>query len=304
MNNPAPILLFTYKRLTTLKESVNALQKNYLASESELYIFSDAAKNEVDKLVIKEVRTYLKTISGFKRIQIIEANVNKGLANSIIDGVSFVMKNFDEVIVLEDDLKVLPNFLLFMNQALSFYRDREDVFSISGYNYDFPVDKYNLFDNYFITRGCSWGWATWKNRWSHLNWDIKTYKDLNSKHFKRSFNFSGSDLHSMLIKQRFGKIDSWAIRWYYNQFIQNKLTVYPILSLIDNRGFDSEATHTKVFNRYKTNFMPNDKWDFNFNPETAVNKYYQEKIQYKFSVISRIVFGKGMTYLKKIGFLK
>jgi hypothetical protein len=48
----APILLFTYKRLETLKKTVDALLQNKLACESELFIFSDSHKNEIDKLIV------------------------------------------------------------------------------------------------------------------------------------------------------------------------------------------------------------------------------------------------------------
>lgn len=82
----APIILFAYKRLNTLKRTVDSLQHNMLKSESELFIFSDAAKTGKDVLAVEEVRAYLETISGFKSIRILEAKENKELANSIIEG--------------------------------------------------------------------------------------------------------------------------------------------------------------------------------------------------------------------------
>ncbi len=45
----APVLLFTYKRLDVLKQTITALQKNFLAGDTELFIFSDGPKNENDK---------------------------------------------------------------------------------------------------------------------------------------------------------------------------------------------------------------------------------------------------------------
>ena len=46
-------------------------KKNFLAKESELFIFSDGSKNESDSVKVREVRNYLKTISGFKSLNII-----------------------------------------------------------------------------------------------------------------------------------------------------------------------------------------------------------------------------------------
>lgn len=301
--NLAPIVLFTYKRVDVLKQSVAALQANYLAENSDLFIFSDAAKQDVDEEVVLAVRAYLKTIVGFKTVTIFEASNNKGLANSIIDGVTKVIAQYGRIIVLEDDLKTTPNFLTYMNHSLSRYDDRERVFSVSGYNYNFniPVD-YN-YDNYFSSRGCSWGWATWNNRWEKIDWNINNYGEIDSKSFRNSFNRSGSDLSQMLIKQREGIIDSWAIRWYYNQWKLGGITSYPVLSLIDNNGFDDNATHTKVFNRYKTTFMSSEKTNFVFSNEIDETSFYQKKIQSKFSVLNRIFWGRGMTILKNIGII-
>jgi len=47
----APIVLFVYNRPDHTRQTVEALQKNELAKESELFIYSDAAKNETAKLL-------------------------------------------------------------------------------------------------------------------------------------------------------------------------------------------------------------------------------------------------------------
>src|SRR5215217_607380 len=100
----APILLFVYKRFDTLERTVKALQKNDHANESELFIFSDGAKTEEDRTEINNIRSFLKTINGFKNVEIFESDENKGLSNSIISGVKQIINKYEKVIVLEDDL--------------------------------------------------------------------------------------------------------------------------------------------------------------------------------------------------------
>ena len=68
--NFAPIILFTYKRLDTLKKTILSLKKNKEAKKSELIIFSDGYKNDQDKNETLKVRKYIKEISGFKKIKI------------------------------------------------------------------------------------------------------------------------------------------------------------------------------------------------------------------------------------------
>ena len=112
-----PIVLFVYNRPWHTQQTIEALQKNDLASESELFIYSDAAKTEQDSLKVNEVRNYVHAIGGFKKITIIEREENWGLADSIIDGVTSIVNQYGKIIVLEDDLETSPFFLRFMNES-------------------------------------------------------------------------------------------------------------------------------------------------------------------------------------------
>lgn len=137
----------------------NVILFNYFkARESEHFIFSDGPKNEEAVAKVKEVREYLKTIDGFKKITIIERDRNWGLANNIIDGVTEIVNEYGKIIVLEDDLVTSPYFLRFMNEALEMYKDEERVFGITGYAY--PIKKDGLPSTFFMKDGGCWGWAT------------------------------------------------------------------------------------------------------------------------------------------------
>jgi hypothetical protein len=244
--NTAPILLFTYKRLDTLKQTVAALEKNDMAASSDLFIFSDAAKNEEDKAVVAQVRAYLKTIAGFRSIQIIEREKNLGLARSIISGTSWVLSTYDRVIVVEDDLITTPNFLAFMNGGLERYKGETSVFSIAGFSFNLKPPKLHYeYDAYFLNRAWPWGWATWKDRWNDIDWEVRSYASFKkNKRLRKAFSAGGSDLNKMLREQMEGKIDSWAIRWTYHQFCIGGITLFPVYSKVYNAGFDKFATHT------------------------------------------------------------
>lgn len=278
--NLAPILLFTYKRLDTLKNTVNALKNNNLASNSDLFIFSDGSKNDKDYEYVASVRNYIKTIDGFKSINIKFSPQNYGLANSIISGVSKVLEDYDRVIVLEDDILTSNNFLDFMNQALEYYKNSNNIFSVSGYT---PVISGLESDGvYFTKRASSWGWATWKTKWDLVDWDVKDY-DIFSKStkLKKEFNKMGSDMSFMLGRQMSGEINSWAIRWCYSQFRLDLYSVFPSVSKVINVGFDSEdATHTKEkSNRFLTKLDNSTKTTFIFNNHVKLDK----KIVYQFT---------------------
>ncbi len=248
----SPIILFVYNRPIHTRKTLEALQKNELASESELFIFSDGPKIENDEN-IKKVREYIKTIDGFKSVTIIEREKNLGLANSVISGVTEIIDKYGKVIVLEDDIVTSKYFLGFMNEALDFFENDSNIFSISGFS-DKRVEIPSNYKKeiYLSYRFGSWGWATWRNCWDKVDWIIKDYDEfLSNKKIRKEFNRGGMDMADMLISQMDGKIDSWAIRFDYAHFKNNCFNVRPVKSLVSNIGCDGSGVHCGVSEEYK-----------------------------------------------------
>jgi len=260
--NFAPIVLFTYKRLWHTKQTVEALQKNLYADQSELFIFSDGAKNEKDELKVKEVREYLKTIKGFKKIEIIERDKNWGLANNIIDGVTEIVNNFGKVIVLEDDIITSPYFLKYMNEALERYEEEKKVMHISGYM--FPIKTDGLPDTFFLKPTSCWGWATWKRAWKYFERSPQKQIKLLSKEQIKDFNLNNSyNYWSQVILNYEGKLHTWAIFWYLSVYLKRGLSLHPRESLTKNIGTDETGTHFFVkTNVFDVALSKKDSWVF------------------------------------------
>jgi hypothetical protein len=239
----SPIALFVYNRPEHTRRTILALQKNELATESDLIIFSDGAKNEAVKNEVEEVRRYLKTVTGFKSVKIFERQENQGLAKSIICGVTEVVNQYGKIIVLEDDLVTSPYFLKYMNEALDLYEKEEKVISIHGYIY--PI-KQELPETFFLKGADCWGWATWKRGWQLFeNNGQKLLTELKEKKLTREFDFDGSYPYTLMLEGQIrGFNNSWAVLWYASAFLKSKLTLYPGTSLVTNVGFDDSGTHT------------------------------------------------------------
>lgn len=270
----APIVLFVYNRLDHTRQTIEALQQNTLAKESELYIYSDGPKNEDVREKVEKLREYLKTVDGFKEVILLERKMNWGLANSIIDGVTSVIEQYGKVIVLEDDLITSRYFLEYMNHALSIFEKNQKIYSITGFSFttdfmQFPKDYQD--DVYVNIRPMSWSWATWYDRWKDVDWNVNDYHEFirNSKQ-KKTFNNGGTDLTRMLKNQMKGKLSSWYIRWTYSAFKREMLTVYPRVSYVNNIGHDASGVH-----------CVNDKNDIyshmqlNYNKEITINPNIQ-----------------------------
>ena len=253
-NNLAPICLFVYNRIEETKLTISALQANFLANESDLIVFSDGYKDENDAHSVRIVRDFVSNISGFRSVKIIESFNNKGLAKSVIEGVSLVLENSETIIVLEDDLITTPNFLDFMNQGLQTYSLTNNLMSINGFSINVGEGK-GIKDNdvFFHNRTHSWGWATWENRWEKEMFDVDKIKlEINDEILVLFKNKCGEDISRMLLDSLSGKNDSWYVRWVFRHFLQNKIALFPFYSKVKNIGYGENATHCKSIDVLKT----------------------------------------------------
>lgn len=254
----APVAVFAYNRKDKLEQCLMCLESNQMAADTEVFIFSDGARENVSENQVEEVREYIKKYtskSKFKKVNICAREKNMGLANSIIAGVSEVINRYGKVIVVEDDLLTTPDFLQYMNAGLDFYEEHKEYGSISAYTY--PLNVLNEYDNdiYVTRKGECWGWGTWVDRWKYVDWNVKTYDEyICSRKKRRAFDMLEKGLDIMLINQMKGNIDSWAVRWCYHLFFNDLLTVYPTISRTYNIGFDGSGTHCGISNQYDGDF--------------------------------------------------
>ncbi len=258
---PAPLIVFAYNRLEHLQRTLSSLESNALAPETELFIFSDGPKDDpVSREKVAAVRAYIRQFAktaGFASVIVEEAETNRGLANSVIDGVSRVIAQFGRVVVVEDDLVCGPDFLTFINDGLEFYKDDPSIWSISGYTLPMEALEAYPHDVYMTYRGCSWGWGTWRDRWETVDWQVSDYANFaKDKKLRKRFARSGPDLPDMLDMQMAGKIDSWAVRWGYQQNKHDQMTVYPKVSRIQNIGLDGGGTHGVVSDQWGGKLQP------------------------------------------------
>lgn len=244
--NSAPIALFVYNRLQHLQRTIEALLQNAEAAQSELFIFSDAAKTDAGAATVSRVREYIHRISGFSAVHIIEREFNFGLARSVIDGVSQICREHGRVIVLEDDMVTSPYFLKYMNAGLAIYYDDERVASIHGY---LPPISASPPDSFFLRGADCWGWATWHNRWTGFDQDgTNLLNALEAANICYEFDLDDSYPYTdMLRDQVIGINDSWAIRWHASCFLRELFTLHPGISLVQNIGNDGKvSTHAKA----------------------------------------------------------
>ena len=302
----APIVLFVYNRISHTKKTIEALKNNALADQTDLFIYSDSAKNTIDYDQVSEVRKYLKTIRGFKSIKIIERIENFGLAKNIYSGVSEIISKYGYAIVMEDDIIASPAYLSFMNQALHKYKNNKNVWHISGWNY--PIISDSIGDAFFWRAMNCWGWATWADRWAHFEKNpqnlINTWDDKKIHHF----DLDGSNIFwNQILSNAEGKINTWAIFWYATIHQNDGLCLNPSHSYVENIGHDGTGVNcgnTQTINKKHLNLCENFNINFpeNFNENpialSRIKQFYLKEKKSYFSravnKIARLIIGKNV----------
>ncbi len=241
----APIVIFTYKRPRHTRLLLESLRANPGAEDCDIYAFSDGPRAAQDEAAVNATRSALRD-ARFPRLTVVARDRNLGLAANVIDGVTRICSKFGRVIVLEDDLVLSPTYLAYMNAALERYANDERVYHVSGYM--FPVRLKAPDDAVFLPMmTCSGGWATWARAWRAFDAEARAYPELKAdRKLRRRFDLGGAyNFFDMLERQRAGKVDSWAIRWYLSAFMRDGLALFPVRSLAQNVGFGEAATNTQ-----------------------------------------------------------
>lgn len=272
--NYAPIIVFAFIRLDTLRKVIEGLKKNEESNFSDLYIFIDGPRNKHDEKLVSEVSSYCHSIEGFANVSVIESSINIGLDQSVINGVTKVINQKGNAIILEDDVVPSTNFLSYMNQCLSLYEKDNRVMSISGFGVDVKIPEGYDNDVFLFGRSTSWGWATWKDRWNIIDWEVKDWPQIKkSRRFKKLFNRNGGDDMYSLLKGCMEGGNMWDIRFCYNMFKYHKYSIVPFVSKTDNIGFNELAIHCKPvkYKRFTYTFDRSNNKEFRISDKIELN---------------------------------
>lgn len=285
MEGLAPIILFVYNRPRHTQKVIQALKLAEYSDKTDLIIFADGPKPSVSEDEIQkihQVRDVIKNIEGFKSVSLFLKESNSGLADSIINGVREILKKYDKVITLEDDVVVGKHFISYMNNALDKYADSKNVFMVSGYGFNLPFSKWNK-SSFFLPTGSTQAWGTWKRVWDNIDFSAEGYEVLKTDaEIRRKFDINGCIKYSdMLINQMESnpdKISSWAIRFRWSLFKNNGICLFPPHNLINNIGWDGSGKHSGTHNPYRDDVSRIDMKVTKFPEKTQVKKIYLYKM--------------------------
>jgi len=247
----APILLTVYNRYNHFKNCVESLEKNSIAKNSPLFIAIDAPYREEDIASNKQIVDYAKSIKGFKEINLFLRSENFGVRKNLDLARAEIYSVYDTMIFSEDDNEFSPYFLSYINRGLEVYAEREDVFSISGYQYPITMPK-NYSEKVYLWTGLSaWGYGCWKEKWGKVDWSLAHIDNLLNSGEEIS-QLNKVSQHYLFALKRMSKtknIAGDALISYY-MFKNDMRTVFPVKSYVRNCGNDGSGENCIRSNIY------------------------------------------------------
>lgn len=239
-----PVVITVYDRLKHLKNCVESIKKNELAKDTELFVVSDAAYRDEHRQIIKEVRSYVDTIAGFKKVHLIAHEKNKGVKDSFIEAKRIVFSSFDALIVMEDDITVSPYYLKYMNLCMKKYKNFENIYSVTGYQHPYKIYNRYPYDVFFMHASHAWGFGIWKEKEERLMNDCYLKFEefvIENKNKIEEFKKSNYEAYRILKRDINGELVAGDARREFYQFCSNKVSIIPLKSLTKSNGHDGSG---------------------------------------------------------------
>lgn len=249
MSGEPPILVMAFNRPDHLRVLVDRLRE---IGPDSVYFAVDGARagkrQEADQ--VAQCRQMIEDIDWIPNKSTLFQDANLGCGRGVTTAITWFFDNEEAGIILEDDIIPDPSFFPYCAELLDRYRHDQRVFAISGCNFvpaefqTHPELPYRFSQVPHI-----WGWATWRDRWSHHRLDISGWqKELPPVELWRRTGRSVSgaaywaSTFELLAR---GEVDTWDGQLVLAGMVHRQLTATSNVNLIRNIGFDELATHTR-----------------------------------------------------------
>ncbi len=243
-----PILVIAFNRPDHLSVLIDRLRE---VQPTKIYLAVDGPREgkEGEAEKVSECQQMVNDIDWECEVTTNFQELNLGCGLGVSTAITWFFDNVEHGIILEDDIIPDPSFFSFCEELLARHQNDPKVFAISGCNFVPP--------EHIETRGAYrfsqvphiWGWATWHDRWAQYNLDIEGWREDLPAH--KLWTKSGHSIPAALywagtfelLARK--EVDTWDGQLVYMCMKTGMLTATSNTNLIENIGFNDQATHTR-----------------------------------------------------------
>jgi hypothetical protein len=291
-----PILLIAFCRIEETKRVFKQIRK---AKPEKLYVFNDGPRTEKERINTTEVRSFITSSIDWEcQVHTLFNEKNMGVGYGPATAIDWFFRQEEEGIVLEDDCFASDQFFPFCETMLERYRNDSRVSMIQGFN---PFPDYDTDDYYFFSKyNLSWGWASWRDRWSDFDIKMRDWPEFNSdKNLRSLFNdFLVRAFWRYNFNNRYREPDKgWDEQLTYAFMAKRRLALVPSKCLVLNIGYETHgATNTRyrIPDHLRCLKLPDKEFLPRFTDLLATNSIYDSKVE-------RVHFRINIVFVARLG---
>jgi len=282
---PLSVLLIIFNR----PESTNLVfERIRQAKPGQLFIAADGPRPDRvgEAELCAQTRSVVNRVDWDCEVHTLFREQNLGCKQAVRSALDWFFQHVEEGIILEDDCVPDPSFFPYCQELLEKYRDNPKILSISGFN--FGYSPLNAPASYSFSRYMNmWGWATWRRSLKLIDYEVKDWNEMDKVGFlhrgTRSLFFDFDWKWIKDWRKTFDDlinchVDTWDYYWFFAAFKHKMLTIFPHQNLVENIGFNQQATHTHNEDSHITRIQSGSISFPLVHPERiARNVYFEEK---------------------------
>jgi len=285
----APVLISVYDRIHCLEACTNSLKANEEADKTDLYIAIDYPSKKEDVEKVRDVICFCQNINGFKSVNIIERKENVGPSRNIREARKNLLKRHSTLITVEDDNVVSTNFLLYMNGALKYYREFDQIFCICGYNFPVEMPREYEADVYVWPGFNAYGVGWWREKIDYTYWNYTNFGEfVRNPWLVSEFMKVAEHILPVAISGLRKGIVHGDAAISYNLFMNKKYQLYPSISKVKNIGYDGKGVNCNTDERYLNQIIDNGQKEVMFEPNIKPDPSVYTKLYEYFKVDGRV----------------
>lgn len=249
-----PVLFITFARPDYARQTWEGIKA---AKPKTLYYYSNKGREEKEGEVERneEIRAYIKEIDWDCNLHTWFRDECVNVYDSLRGAIDWLFRNEEQGIVLEEDCVPTLGFFSYADQLIAKFKDDRRVWFISGDNFI----NYNPggYDYIFSHHSQIYGWASWKNRWDSIDWELKHVEEFIEGGYLRYMLPEKNQYKYM--KERMINRKPWLLKthcwdaiFFYNMLMNNGLSVYPRENLISNIGYVGDHHSSKIIGVWNT----------------------------------------------------
>lgn len=248
------VLFETFARPQYARQVFDQIKK---AKPKKLYFYSNKARVDRPDEVRnnEEIRSWVKEIDWDCELHTFFREEYVDVYTSVRGAMDWVFENEEQAIVLEDDCVPSVAFFEYCDFFLNKYKEDKSIGFISGANYLKNYIPQKGVDHIYCNLFCFYGFATWKDRWKTLDFNITCEEVIEKGYINRYYR---GEKESIIMEQYFMRVDDFVKRthcWDYifdlNSFKNDSYGVYPIVNLVMNIGAYGVHTNASVLKLVK-----------------------------------------------------